>query len=655
MLAFIKNQTIFRGDIEYRVDRRTATGVQLENTTTGEFSTHDLYALLSEYSKGALTIAPFNLQHQSQFPPTQVRQHAEPSKSPAAQSASRRQIDYIVKLIDQCAFKGTKQNLIEAIAQISQQRNESAPPHVTTVYRWHKLFHQAREDIRALFSKINSRGGKNKTRLNTEVEAIVDEKIESIFLSQKKSSAEEVHNAVFLAITHKNTTRVESEWLKIPSLRTIQRRLSHLYGYDLALARYGKREADRRFGATLASRRVSRILELVEIDHTPVDILVVDDKGAVIGRPSITFVFDRYSRCVLGYHLSLAGHGTPAVFEALRHAMLPKTYIKDRYPDLNMTWECYGWMERLLMDNGREFHAFAVADALLNLAVISEFASSFTPNDKPFIERFNRTFNYSFIHRLPGTTMARIADRIGFKAEDDACITLAELDRIIHAWILGVYHVRPHVGLGRRTPIEVWRESAAQHPPQLKANAKDLEIEFSESDVSAVQHYGIDLNTYRYASKELSTLRCMLPEKQRRVDVKWPRHDIGHIHVWDPFEKRYFEVPNVDADYIGLTLEQGKAAKQAIKSSDHHQRTRASAEGVVRELVDQAAAGKKIQTRRQGAKLANQTSKEMHRPAIAPTPDEIALNGPREDASVPAAPNSNEFDYEMMGDNGGDQ
>ncbi|MYM25489.1 DDE-type integrase/transposase/recombinase [Duganella sp. FT135W] len=653
MLAFIKNQTIFRNGIEYRVDRRTATGVQLENATTGEFSTHDLYALLAEYAKGALTIAPFNLQHQSQFPPTQVRQHAEPSTSPAAQSASRRQIDYIVKLTDECAFKGTKQQLINAIGKISQERNESVPPHVTTVYRWHKLFQQAKKDIRALFSKINSRGGKNKSRLNAEVEAIIDEKIESIFLAQKTGSAEEVHDAVSKTIALKNTTLIESEWLIVPSFRTIQRRISRLYAYDIAVARYGKREADRRYGATLASRRVSRILELVEIDHTPVDLMVVDDNRKTIGRPSITFVFDRYSRCVLGYHLSLAGHGTPAVFEALRHAMLPKSYIKDRYPDLNVTWECYGWMERLLMDNGREFHAFAVADALLNVGVISEFSGSREPNDKPFIERFNRTFNYSFIHRLPGTTLARITDRIGFKAENDACITLAELDKMIHTWILGVYHLRPHGGLGRRTPIEVWRESAAQHPPQLKANAKDLEIEFSESCVSKVQQYGIDLNTHRYASKQLSNLRCMLPEKKTSVEVKWPRHDVGHIHVWDPYEKKYFEVPNVDNDYLGLTLTQGKAAKRAIHATDAYQRTRASARDIVRDLVAKASADKKLKNRKHGANLANKTSKEMHRPT--PAPDKVVLNRPNEDTSAAPAANFSGFDFEMTSDIGGDQ
>ena len=654
MIAFLKDQTVFRNGIEYRVDRRTATGVQLENTSTGEFSMHDLYALLTEYTKGELAIVPLNLQPKSRCATSQVRQYSMPQKSAAAQSASRRQIDYIVKLIDQCAFKGTKHHLIGAIAEISQQRNESTPPHVTTVYRWHKQFQQAQEDIRALSSRIDSRGGKNRSRLSADVEAIIDEKIDNIFLAQRTSSAEEIHSAVFLAITLKNTMLIESEWLKIPSFRTIQRRLSLIYGYDLAVARYGKREADRRYGATLASRRVSRILELVEIDHTPVDMMVVNDEGIVIGRPTITIVFDRYSRCVLGYHLSLAGHGTPAVFEALRHAMLPKTYIKDRYPDLKMEWECYGWMERLLMDNGREFHAFAVVDALINMGVITEFSGSREPNDKPFIERFNRTFNYSFIHRLLGTTLARITDRIGFKAEDDACITLEQLDQMIHAWILGSYHLRPHAGLGHRAPIEVWRESAALHPPQLKANAKDLEIEFSESCVSKIQHYGIDLNTYRYASKQLSDLRCMLPEKKTRVEVKWPRHDVGHIHVWDPFEKRYFEVPNVDTDYVGLTLDQGKAAKQAIKSTDVHQRTRASAQAIVRDMVAQASVDKKYKVRKTAAKLNNQTSKEMHQPA--PAPSESKPSHSMEDEMAPRSEDLDGYEYEMMNDvNGDDQ
>lgn len=612
MTAFIKDNIIFRNEVEYRIDRLVAGGIQLENITTGEFSTHHLHTLLVEYTKGDLFTVPKKLHKKNQYDAASISPPVSAQKSEAARIESRRRIDYITRLDEQYAFNATKASLIKAIAEISRVRSEDRPPHVTTVYRWHSQFLKAQKDIRALFSKIEMRGGKNQLRLAPEVEAILDEKIETVFLTNKCGTAEDVHNAVFLTIQHENAKRIEREWLQVPGLRTIQRRINRLYGFDVAVARYGLREAERRYGATLASRRVSRILELVEIDHTPVDIMVVNEDRVVISRPTITFVFDRYSRCVLGYHLSLAGHGTPAVFEALRHAMLPKTYLRDLYPDLNMDWECYGWIERLVMDNGREFHALAVVDALLNLGIVTEFAGSREPNDKPFIERFNRTFNYSFIHRLPGTTLAKLINRIGFKAEDDACITLAELDRLIHAWILGAYHLRPHAGLGKRAPIDVWRESAAAHPPQLKANAKDIEIEFAEVATSRIQHYGIDLNTYRYASVRLSNLRRMLPIKLTSVDVKWPRHNVGHIHVWDPFEKEYFEVPNIDSSLDGLTAEQAKAAKKLIKSNDHYKRVRAETSVVVREIAAIAAADKKLKNRRKGARFDNQTTKPMH-------------------------------------------
>lgn len=56
------------------------------------------------------------------------------------------------------------------------------------------------------------------------------------------------------------------------------------------------------------------------------------------------------------------------------------------------------------------------------MPLISEYAASRDPNDKPFVERFLKTFNYSFIHKLAGTTLAKVHQRVGFKAENEACI-----------------------------------------------------------------------------------------------------------------------------------------------------------------------------------------------------------------------------------------
>jgi putative transposase len=380
-----------------------------------------------------------------------------------------------------------------------------------------------------------------------------------------------------------------------------------LYSFELALANYGRKEAERRHAFNGKSRSVDRILELVEIDHTPADILVVDETGEVRGRPMLTILLDRHSRCVLGYLLSLAGHGTPAVFSALRHALLPKTYLESRYGG-KLDWPCYGWPERILMDNGREFHADAVRDALANIGVVTEYAGSRDPNDKPYIERFNRTINYTLIHKLPGTTLSHVHKRVGFKSEAEACLTLEQLDELIHVWICDKYHRRPHAGLSGRAPIDVWNESAKAHPPLLKMNREDVDIEFCEVEERQLQHYGVDNNTFTYASPQLSLLGRMLP-KSRTVTIKAPRHDMGFIWVWNQIDKEYIRVPNKDDQFNGLTLEQARAVKKRlVEAAPDYRLTNARADAVRNEIVQEAMADKKLKARRKGARLANQTS-----------------------------------------------
>ncbi len=651
MTTFVKKQEIFRGDIAYQVVRPLENNaVQLENVATGELSIHQHCDLLEEYRRGYLRIA-LARQHEGG---KQNKKSGSPMDmshlKESAQVETRRHVAYLIELEKKDAFGSSQKKLRKAISEVGAFLGDPRPPHHTTVHRWRRRYVLARCDDQGFFSRIDMRGGKDQSRLQPEVEAIIHERIEAVFLASKTGSAEEVHSAVFLAVQKANTTRIETEWLRVPGLRTIQRRISQVSAYDRAVARFGPKEAERRLSFRGPSRRVSRILELVEIDHTPMDLIVADEDGVAIGRPVITVVFDRFSRCVLGFSLSLAGHGTHAVFEAIRHALLPKTYLQSRYPDLDLQWECHGWFERILMDNGREFHALAVVDALLSLGIVSEYAASRDPNDKAFVERFLRTLNYSFIHRLPGTTLSKIHQRIGFKAEDEACITLEQLNRMIHVWILSHYHLRPHSGLGGRPPIEVWRESAEAFPPRLKYNADDLNIELGETSESALQHYGIDLNTFRYASPALAQLYRLLPTKSK-VQVKWPSFDMGYIWVWDPLEKTYIKADNTDDSYAGLTLVQAKAVKAAIAKSPDYQQTRAEASAVLREVAAEAEKSKKLNAQKRAARISNKTAKDENRDREEPVSPPPATTQPQADLGDGEALMA--FDMESIGESRG--
>ena len=620
MLTLLKNQTVFLGDVEYAVvSASPSLETLLENKKTGERTNFTTWSLVTKYLTGEFKTAPQRRQ--------QLREAMHKGRMPArmdnlsteAKKETHLRIDYLVRLDNLGAFAKSRKELRKDIAIVAAARGDKRIPHETTIYRWRRKYRKAQDDVRALFARFDERGGKGQSRLQPEVESLLDEQIDVIALKQRTFSAEDIEDALRTEVDRANQARPADDKLRMPSRRTLQRRIAMLAAYDLTVAATSLHEAERRFAQLGSSRRVERILELVEIDHSPIDLMVTDATRETIGRPTVTVVLCRASRCVIGLHVSLAGHGVPAVFEALRHALMPKAYLKDRYAALHLEWPCFGWPERVLMDNGVEFHADAVADALLNLGIACEYAASRSPNDKPHVERFLRTFNYSFIHKLPGTTLDKVHKRVGFKAEDDAVLTLEELDRLIHVWICNHYHLRPHRGLDGRAPLTVWQEGAKAFPPQLKMNAEDVDIEFSELDKSKLQHYGIDLNTFIYSSARLLTLRRLLPEGSS-VTVKWPRNDVGHVWIWDPIEQEYFMAKNSKEEYAGLTLPQAKAVRKAKSAGDlNHDQTRAEAGEIVRGIVAAAASDKKLKTRRRGAKLANSTSKDSREPK-APSP-----------------------------------
>jgi hypothetical protein len=58
------------------------------------------------------------------------------------------------------------------------------------------------------------------------------------------------------------------------------------------------------------------ILERVEIDHTPLDLFVVDDDtGMPLGRPYVTLCIDDFSRCILGMHIGFTSPSYQSVVQ----------------------------------------------------------------------------------------------------------------------------------------------------------------------------------------------------------------------------------------------------------------------------------------------------------------------------------------------------
>ena len=101
--------------------------------------------------------------------------------------------------------------------------------------------------------------------------------------------------------------RFAEEQLPAPNYRTVVRRIEAL---DLRLVT-ARREGTKKARELLDPISISTMqpkhpMDLLQIDHTPVDVIVVDQQRRLpIGRPWLTLVIDVRTRMVAGFHVSL--------------------------------------------------------------------------------------------------------------------------------------------------------------------------------------------------------------------------------------------------------------------------------------------------------------------------------------------------------------
>jgi len=141
-----------------------------------------------------------------------------------------------------------------------------------------------------------------------------------------------------------------------------------------------------------------------------------------------------------------------------------------------------------------------------------------------------------------------------------------------------------------------------------------------------VQHYGIQLHSLRYNTSDLTLLRTRL--KGEKVKVKYHPGDLSCIHVYDPFDGRYIEVPALDQEYTrGLSLWKHRiicrAALEASDSVDLVALGRAKRK--IQEIVDAGKSRKRLRTRSRIARweTGGKPTREMEPEGENASPSEI--------------------------------
>ena len=208
--------------------------------------------------------------------------------------------------------------------------------------------------------------------------------------------------------------------------------------------------------------------ELVEIDSTPLDVLVLLDKG-VPGRVELTGTVDLATRSIpaavlrpttksVDAALLLARTATPEPMrpgwaEALRmsHSVLPHRRLLALDQRLEHAAARPLIMpETIVCDHGKAFLSHNFRSACHKLGINVQPTHPRTPTDKPHIERTLESVATLFAQFVAGY-VGRSAEFRGRTVDGERLWSLLELQELLDAWIVAHWQNRPHDGL--RDPV----------------------------------------------------------------------------------------------------------------------------------------------------------------------------------------------------------
>lgn len=507
-------------------------------------------------------------------------------------------------------------------------RQPVTPPHWTTVYRWRKEFKDNGFDIAAVVARTEAKGNR-QPRYEREVTDIVEDAVDLVYMTPERKTIQDVLDKVTLDTKAANRLRPESMQLAMPTRRFVDRIIKHIPAFDRCLARHGRTVANHRFRGVLGHRVTDAPLRRAEIDHTLMDLMVVDDEtGLPLGRPLLTLCVDDYTRCILGYHVGFEPPSYMTVARCLRHAFMPKWNLEVEHPEIKHSWLAHGVMYELAMDNGVEFHSRSLEEVCYRLGIEIHYGPRMTPWFKGKVERLQGTLNRGVAHGNPGTTFSNIFERGDYDPAKHAVIRLSVLRKIILMWIVDVYHQRPHRAL-HVPPDEMWSKCVKTEDIRVPEDPKLLDAVMGRRDERTLTHKGIELEGLFYNSQDLIHLRRQYGEKIK-VEISIDDSDIGSIVVFSPNESDYFVVPALKGDYAkGLSRWQHKVcqryAAEHLESFDPTGWLEAK-ERIAQLVRDEfALKTSRVKSRRRAARYV-----EAGRSASTPSPAQVAHTPSRE-------------------------
>lgn len=195
----------------------------------------------------------------------------------------------------------------------------------------------------------------------------------------------------------------------------------------------------------------------------------------------------------------------------------------------------WGKPQRVKTDNGKDYTAVDYQFALDALKVDHLLCTPFSPDQKPFIERFLGTLLHDLFPMLQGyvghdiatrkaiESAKSFAERFGDKGID-LRMTPEQLQGVIDAW-LDEYHDRKHSELG--CSPNAMAERHTTHVVRVDERALDIfMMAVSDKGIRTVSKRGISLDSAFYRAPELAGVMG------QQVYCRQDEADLGALHVF---------------------------------------------------------------------------------------------------------------------------
>lgn len=447
-----------------------------------------------------------------------------------------------------------------------QLRAKEVGVDTATLYRWLQKYRGMR-DVSALIPK-KCGWTEGKGRIPIQAETVVADVIKNYYLTPQRPTATKTVTEVL--------RQCQLRGVEPPHPTTIRSRIADVSEKERLRGRGYKEKAKNKFFPVPGHfPNADFPLAVIQIDHTPVDIILVDDiYRKPIGRPWISLAMDINTRVVTGYYLAFDAPSETSVAMCVAHSILPKNEWLMLHK-VDATWPVWGIPKKIYVDNGTDFRSDNFQQSCTMYGINLEFRPVKTPRYGGHIERVLGTFMRE-VHELPGTTFSNIKAKEGYDSEKHATMTKSEFETWLVTLICKVYHQKMHTGIGM-TPMRRWEigifGNASVQPigiPSVPANRQTVLLDFLPHFLRTIQAFGVTIDGMTYYANILRQwINAGDPvdkTKKREFIFRRDPRDISAIWFFDPEVKQYFKIPFADQALPPMSIWEYQQAREALRS-----------------------------------------------------------------------------------------